>query len=805
MKKINIKLIILLILLISQDLVSQELYYWSGGNKVELEIDYSTMVIYEEENFDISLNRNYKINTYDNLNAKDQGNYKIIKFKESQKSNEININNKLIRSKSFGLKNKSNENIFLSHIILLKVKLPYSYEDLSLILNKYNSEYLSTEYDVIKVSIEDIRNVLRVSNEIFESGIVEWCHPDFLISSERNLVGNEKQYYIHNKNHYCGAFGNDINVIKAWEITKGCENIIVAILDDGVEDHPDLKDENGNSRVLSGYTASGTNDHGSPDVSGDHGQACAGIIAASHNSNIKGIAPNVKILPIKIPLSKASPTSVYANAINWAWKEGNADVLSNSWGDGNYDAVFTAIANAHKYGRGGNIDTDTPGLGAIVVCSSGNKGLSSVNAMAKRAIAVGAINKKDEPAEKNTGGGTVYTNSGPKLDLVAYGGDAKVLNNYPYSEGDIRTIDRVGNLGYNSGNYNDHFCGTSAACPQVSGAAALVLSVNPNLSRVEVEEILFSNATDLGASGRDDTYGHGKLNIYNSVKESVETLGQQVYFTEGYLSLSMDNSSVKRVFSASPGCGISAAAYICDVYRATATISNSSSVLYVGDGLSGANPNNGEYYVNIENEGSDINILTFFYYIKKDMNDKTINKWVPFNPYDNWPRKYISSPQDVVTDNSTINSGQTKNIFAKNTVKLTYGFKAYSGSNVKIFITANSNNFECIPKSRDIKSIKSLQSINSEVVVSQEELHYLKQEKNIVLLYPNPTDKFINIELTDDEIYSYSIIAINGTTVKKQENISGKTSIDLSDQKNGIYYIEITKDDEIIREKIIKM
>lgn len=81
---------------------------------------------------------------------------------------------------------------------------------------------------------------------------------------------------------------------------------------------------------------------------------------------------------------------------------------------------------------------------------------------------------------------------------MAYGGDVDCKFWSNDCLGDIRTIDRSGSNGYNNGDYNDNFSGTSAACPQVSGVAALILSINPNLTRQEVENILFNTAVDLG-------------------------------------------------------------------------------------------------------------------------------------------------------------------------------------------------------------------------------------------------------------------------------------------------------------------
>lgn len=77
----------------------------------------------------------------------------------------------------------------------------------------------------------------------------------------------------------------------------------------------------------------------------------------------------------------------------------------------------------------------------------------------------------------------------------------------------------MGSLGYDSGNYVYTFGGTSAACPQVAGVAALMLSVRPDLTTEEVKNALQNTATDLGTSGYDTTYGYGLVNAYAAVKE----------------------------------------------------------------------------------------------------------------------------------------------------------------------------------------------------------------------------------------------------------------------------------------------
>ncbi|GGH22392.1 hypothetical protein GCM10011418_28930 [Sphingobacterium alkalisoli] len=110
-----------------------------------------------------------------------------------------------------------------------------------------------------------------------------------------------------------------------------------------------------------------------------------------------------------------------------------------------------------------------------------------------------------------------YSQRGPQMDLVAPSGGGG-------SAADVVTTDRMGSLGRDAGNYFHEFNGTSAACPQVSGVAALLLSMNPNLTEAQVRTTLQNTATDMGASGFDNTFGYGRVNAFaalNAIAPSI--------------------------------------------------------------------------------------------------------------------------------------------------------------------------------------------------------------------------------------------------------------------------------------------
>ncbi|MCD6596339.1 MAG: S8 family serine peptidase, partial [Bacteroidales bacterium] len=308
----------------------------------------------------------------------------------------------------------------------------------------------------------------------------------------------------------------------------------MAVIDDGVETHEELT-----GRVLQGFTpqASVNNPytHGAPNANDPpsqynyhfgHGECCAGIIAASHNTiGIRGVAPNVQIVPVNIfndwfindttingltyyYVDFAEDANDIASAIDSAWNQGQADVLSNSWGyrtnpDSlnliDADNIIAAIGRARTQGRNG--------LGSIVVFASGNENeyFTGITFPANVAgvITVGAIDRN--------GNIWNYSSRGPEMDLVAPSG--------ALGTGDVRTIDRMGTAGFETGNYINDFGGTSAACPQVSGVAALMLSVNPILTEAEVRTTLQQTATDMGATDFDNTFGYGRVNAYDAVED----------------------------------------------------------------------------------------------------------------------------------------------------------------------------------------------------------------------------------------------------------------------------------------------
>lgn len=525
-KTITIFLVALLLQLNLSAQNQQELYCWMNGTKIPVTKDLSAVTV----QFEKGVNPATKFNNSDAVELNEiifdnQDARAIITFKSGQLMEDskiierLELQNEDVKSIAPAYRLESGFEFWPTDQVVLQLKDNVSLDELNHILAKYDASYKRTDYGTTVLEVKDMNNSLYLANEIYESGLVKWAEIDFfapiktgddplkdldfgtLFTPSDPLYS--EQFQMNNTGQTIDGFagGNDFdcNAPQAWDITKGSSTITVAVIDDGVEAHEDL------GNVLSGYTPlNGGN--GTPLSDGDHGQACAGIIAALHNNlGVAGLAPNVNILPINI-FAGNETTQDLANAISWAAANG-ADVISNSWGYPNScgasaSNINSAIADAATNGRGGK--------GCIIVFASGNGYQSCVDypAWLPEVIAVGAFG--------NDGVVSDYSNEGSDLDIVAPSND---INSFGFLTGaGVRTIDRMGSAGYDAGNYTTSFGGTSAACPVVSGVSALVLSVNPNLTLSEVKNILYSTAIDMGSPGFDNSYGNGRVNAFAAVQ-----------------------------------------------------------------------------------------------------------------------------------------------------------------------------------------------------------------------------------------------------------------------------------------------
>jgi subtilisin family serine protease len=321
-----------------------------------------------------------------------------------------------------------------------------------------------------------MKDILPACRRIYETGLVNVVEPDFF---RQALPGNSlwpNQWNLKNTGQEGGTPGIDINVEPAWSITRGNSNIKIAIIDDGVDlTHPDLQ-----ANLLTGYDATGGNSNGSYTGNDAHGTSCAGVIGAINNSiGVVGVASGCKMIPVRA-YNPYWSISRFILAFQYALNA-NADVINNSWGiDGSnapaLDAAVDACVNSGRNGKG-----------CVVVFCSHNAKNGNFDVLypanLPNVIAVGSVNC--------VGRRILDSRFDSTFDVVApVGGGGDSINSTK-----VYTTDLQGSLGENTangtdGDYRSDFRGTSAACPQVAGIAALVLSVNNNLTALEVRNII---------------------------------------------------------------------------------------------------------------------------------------------------------------------------------------------------------------------------------------------------------------------------------------------------------------------------
>jgi thermitase len=306
-----------------------------------------------------------------------------------------------------------------------------------------------------------------------------------------------------------GVAGADIGILKAWMTTRGSANIRVAVLDEQIDiQHPDLM---GSLAMAAGspvqWDAIQSKSQMPPTNTDTHGTEVAGVIVAQSNLvGLVGVAPQVKLVPIRMGSGSASPggqwttPAIVDEAIRKA-VEFNADVINISWTMEPSDLVAASIRYAAISGRGGK--------GAVVVCASGDDGgdvvfPANLAAPGLPLLAVGASNSWDQIKTTTSKDGENWwaSNSGPSLSLIAPGvGITTTTVSAPANADDSYVFD---------------FNGTSSSAPLVSGAAALVLSIHPEWTASQVRDKLTSTAHRSGST-RTDLVGWGRLDVCRAV------------------------------------------------------------------------------------------------------------------------------------------------------------------------------------------------------------------------------------------------------------------------------------------------
>lgn len=427
--------------------------------------------------------------------------------------------------------------------------------------------YAGNAYILTRAGAPDY-SILDVAEELMRDERVQFAEPDLIVQLDVDYTPSDTLWPqqtwmpLINQDDAFDVLGGIAPTLRG-----GDPNITIAVFDpQGVApNHPDLTGTltDGTGKLVQSFNFVAMAPQTVAALGGDHGTQCAGSATGSFDDNrgVSGVAPNCHLIGVRVPPS--AQVSLLADAYIWAagFATGNtdpafpatpsrrADVISNSWGVN--DLALSATMRAAldfitTYGRDGR--------GCVVTFSTGNLGYTQFSAVRTwaaydRTIAVGAsinveptnpVNSSQADPNGNTMNiptavdtRALFSPYGPELDIVAPSHTCYALGTGALVDPILSAV-RVGTGNVDGcpgamvcSDYRSSFGGTSHASPTVAGAAALILSVRPTLSWVQVRDILresavqidAANANPIGqwAGGFSQWYGFGRLDVAAAV------------------------------------------------------------------------------------------------------------------------------------------------------------------------------------------------------------------------------------------------------------------------------------------------
>ena len=294
----------------------------------------------------------------------------------------------------------------------------------------------------------------------------------FLVICRNSLFSDEWAIYNYGQTveGQKGIKGLDINILPAWRINQGSSEIIIAVVDTGIDTSCEILE---NNEILSGWDFY-NNDSSVYDsyLYDYHGTYVCTTIAK--------IAPNISILPVKFMESTSGSVDDAVKAIQYAIAQG-ADIINCSWNFYEYDEdLYNIIYN--------NPDT-------LFICAAGNYS-ANLDDISIYPCSYQLDNMINVLAIDNTG--HVFRTSGygkNTVHIAAPGASIKVI----FPENNITYID-----------------GTSVAAAFVSATAGLILSEDETLSPIEIKKILLSSSTPIEGL-ESKCVSSGLLNVYKSI------------------------------------------------------------------------------------------------------------------------------------------------------------------------------------------------------------------------------------------------------------------------------------------------
>lgn len=364
------------------------------------------------------------------------------------------------------------------------------------------------------ISIEEAQQIF------LQNPSVIYAEPDYLYSTnELSDPSFAQQWALENIGQNSGLVDADINAEKMWLIEKGSQDIVIGIIDTGVDyNHVDLKDNiwsnpgeipnNGKDDDNNGYIddihgINAINESGNPMDDNSHGTHVAGTIGANANTiGVVGVAQHVSIAACKFLSSNGSGSNsdaiqcleYFATLKSRSQNPVNLVATNNSWGGGSSSQAMLEAIKAHE------------ALGTLFIAAAGNERNNNdlhdrypCNYNVSNVISVAATDNQDRLAS--------FSNYGKKTVHVAAPG-VKILSTLP-------------------GNRYGELSGTSMATPHVTGLAAVIASHFRDLDYKGIKNLIISGGQKILAAatttisgrrirGADDN-GVGSLSCNNQV------------------------------------------------------------------------------------------------------------------------------------------------------------------------------------------------------------------------------------------------------------------------------------------------
>jgi len=312
----------------------------------------------------------------------------------------------------------------------------------------------------------------------------------FKPSKRDPLETDEYDEYFKHQWHLASGKYFSINVVPAWQFTKGA-GVKVAVLDDGIQkSHEDFEN-------ISVYNVLDESDDCEPTIrtTYSHGTAVSGIIAARQNGvGTMGVAPQCEFLFIGDSTYNIYSDAVAIKAFEYA-KNWGARVISCSWGSYNVDPILSSqIKRLYD-----------DGIVIVFACGNDNRNMDGIGINDESelpwVIGVSASNENGDRAS--------FSNYGSNIDIMAPGTSLLLL-------------DLMGTEGSNNSTevVNENYAfksGTSFSAPIVAGVAALILSADPSLTPDEVRRIIIQTAQKTGNAQQYDANGFSLFNAYGLI------------------------------------------------------------------------------------------------------------------------------------------------------------------------------------------------------------------------------------------------------------------------------------------------